>query len=108
MFGSIISDINGSKHEPLPNHCRASSRVLYRWRNLHLEHAKVCREALARCFRMARRKTTQEGRMRIRILQILEIVFERIETWSGKARERCAVCPDCGANRYTGKPCVKY
>jgi hypothetical protein len=46
--------------------------------------------------------------MRIRILQILETVFEWIEARAGKLREQCAVCPDCGANRYTGKPCIKY
>lgn len=28
-----------------------------------------------------------------------------IEKTAGSMGERCAVCPDCGANRYTGKAC---
>lgn len=46
--------------------------------------------------------------MRIKTLQLLETLFERLETACGKMRERCAVCPDCGRNRYTGQPCVKH
>jgi len=45
--------------------------------------------------------------MRIRFLQLLESLFESIEHTAGKLREYCAVCPDCGRNRYTGAPCVK-
>ena len=45
--------------------------------------------------------------MRIKVLQALESFFQSVETLAGKMREACAVCPDCGRNRYTGQPCVK-
>ena len=45
--------------------------------------------------------------VRIKILQALESFFQGLETMAGKMRERVAVCPDCGRNRYTGQPCVK-
>lgn len=45
--------------------------------------------------------------MRVFILQTLEAALQRLETWAGAMRERVAVCPDCGRNRYTGGPCVQ-
>lgn len=44
--------------------------------------------------------------LRIKTLQLLESLFGWIEQLAGRARERCAVCPDCGRNRYTDKPCI--
>lgn len=44
--------------------------------------------------------------MKVKALQLLERSFG----WLGKRltnlSERCAVCPDCGRNRYTGQPCI--
>jgi hypothetical protein len=45
--------------------------------------------------------------MRIRIMQALEAVFERLADWAENMRTRVAVCRHCGRNRYTGTPCVK-
>lgn len=36
------------------------------------------------------------------IYQLLRKIAEKINNLS----ERFAICPDCGRNRYTGKPCV--
>lgn len=45
--------------------------------------------------------------MKIKTLQLLEKIFEGLAHTFENLREVCAVCPDCGRNRYTGKPCVK-
>lgn len=44
--------------------------------------------------------------MKIIILQTLERVFGTIASWATAMQERCAVCPDCGRNRYTGMACI--
>jgi hypothetical protein len=44
--------------------------------------------------------------MRIRILQFAEAFLQVIIPQLESLRERVAVCPDCGRNRYTGAPCV--
>jgi hypothetical protein len=44
--------------------------------------------------------------IRIQVLQSLETIFALVESWASVLRERCAVCPDCGRNRYSGEPCV--
>jgi hypothetical protein len=44
--------------------------------------------------------------MRIRILQTVEAILVRLIPSLEGLRERVAVCPDCGRNRYTGTPCV--
>jgi hypothetical protein len=46
--------------------------------------------------------------MRIRTLQVLEALCEALEKFTGKMRERCAVCQHCGRNRYTGAACIKF
>ena len=38
-------------------------------------------------------------------LQFLEGFFGAVGDWAERMRQRCAICPDCGRNRYTGKPC---
>jgi hypothetical protein len=43
--------------------------------------------------------------MRVKALQLLERLFRRIEKAAGSMGDRCAICPDCGRNRNTGKPC---
>ncbi len=45
--------------------------------------------------------------MKIKLYQTLERVFSWIAEHAETLRERFAICPDCGENRYTGKPCVK-
>lgn len=42
---------------------------------------------------------------RIKIAQCLESLFAAIERWAGAMRERVALCPNCGRNRYTGERC---
>jgi hypothetical protein len=44
--------------------------------------------------------------VRIKALQLLEKIFEGLAHAFEDLRTRVAVCPDCGQNRYTGKPCV--
>lgn len=44
--------------------------------------------------------------MRIRILQFAETLLQAVIPHLESLRERVAVCPDCGRNRYTGAPCV--
>jgi hypothetical protein len=44
--------------------------------------------------------------MRIQILQLLESFFDFVQRNAEELRTRCAVCPDCGRNRYRGAPCV--
>jgi hypothetical protein len=44
--------------------------------------------------------------MRIRILQTIEAILARLIPSLEALRERVAVCPACGRNRYTGAPCV--
>lgn len=44
--------------------------------------------------------------MKIKAYQILEALFSALEQASSRAREHFAICPNCGANRYTGKACV--
>jgi len=43
--------------------------------------------------------------MKIKILQLLEALFGRIAEIARDLRERCAICLDCGGNRYTSPPC---
>ncbi len=53
--------------------------------------------------------TYAKGRctLKVRVYQELEFLFERLSALFETARQRFAICPDCGENRYTGKPCVK-
>jgi hypothetical protein len=44
--------------------------------------------------------------MRVKLLQLVERVLSCLAEWAENARQRCAVCPDCGRNRYSGPPCV--
>jgi hypothetical protein len=43
--------------------------------------------------------------MKVCIYQALEALLQRIAEWAETARQRVAICPDCGENRYTGKAC---
>lgn len=45
------------------------------------------------------------SRFRIAALFALDRVLARIAQHIETARERIALCPDCGRNRYTGRPC---
>lgn len=47
-------------------------------------------------------------KLKIKLYPILENIFMLLEQVAGAAREHFAICTDCGANRYTGKPCVKF
>jgi len=38
-------------------------------------------------------------------MRYLEQFFSWLSRWAERMAERCAFCPDCGRNRYTGKPC---
>jgi len=44
--------------------------------------------------------------MKIKAFQALERTFGVLADFFNGLRERCAVCPDCGRNRYTGQPCI--
>lgn len=44
--------------------------------------------------------------MRIKILQLLEALFRYFEAVAKELGDMCAVCQDCGRNRYTAPPCV--
>jgi hypothetical protein len=46
--------------------------------------------------------------MRIKIFQTLETILEKLGEWIETLRQRVAVCSDCGRNRYTGQPCIKF
>ena len=46
--------------------------------------------------------------MRIRLYQTLEKLFSILAETFENLRQKFAVCPDCGENMYTGKPCVKF
>jgi hypothetical protein len=47
-------------------------------------------------------------RIKVAVFQVLEKFFERLEDWAKDKRMHFAICPDCGRNRYTGAPCVKF
>lgn len=36
----------------------------------------------------------------------LENTFKRLSSFFNSLAERCAVCPDCRRNRYTGTSCI--
>lgn len=38
-------------------------------------------------------------------MRYLETFFATLAQWAQNMSERCAICPDCGHNRYTGAPC---
>jgi len=44
--------------------------------------------------------------MKIRLYQWLERVFAHLEDVASTMRERVAICPHCGQNRYSGPPCI--
>ena len=46
--------------------------------------------------------------MKIKLFQFLEGVLARLGKHIETARQKVAVCPDCGRNRYTGPPCVNF
>ena len=46
-------------------------------------------------------------KLKIYTLQIIENLLTRIIPRLQSWRERVAICPDCGQNRYTGEPCIK-
>jgi hypothetical protein len=42
---------------------------------------------------------------------LCEPIFTRLEklsVWLDRMAWKFAFCPDCGRNRYTGKPCVEF
>lgn len=41
---------------------------------------------------------------KLRTAALLERLFAWLESWADTMRERVALCPECGRNRYTGKP----
>lgn len=43
--------------------------------------------------------------MKIKLMQAIEAFLLRLIPYLESLRERVAVCPDCGRNRYTGAPC---
>ena len=43
--------------------------------------------------------------LRIRALSIIERCAKRLASYAECLAQRCAVCPICGRNRYTGAPC---
>ena len=43
--------------------------------------------------------------MKIKVFRIFEIVLGWVAAHAEILREKVSLCPDCGANRYTGKPC---
>lgn len=43
--------------------------------------------------------------MKIIIYGRLESFFHWLEHWAENRKEQFSICPDCGRNRYTGKPC---
>jgi hypothetical protein len=43
--------------------------------------------------------------MIIKVAAVLESILWRAEKVCVLLRERVALCPDCGRNRYTGGPC---
>lgn len=43
--------------------------------------------------------------MRIYLAAMFERAFAALEYWAQDMRMRAALCPDCGRNRYTGRPC---
>jgi hypothetical protein len=44
--------------------------------------------------------------IRLRVLGLLERFFRWLEYAASDWGNRVAVCPDCGRNRYSGRPCV--
>jgi hypothetical protein len=46
--------------------------------------------------------------LKLKFYPRLESIFSALEQATGAAREYFAICKDCGANRYTGEPCVTY
>ena len=47
-------------------------------------------------------------KLKVGLYFFLEDVFGNLSEFFGKARERFAICADCGQNRYTGRPCVNF
>jgi hypothetical protein len=50
--------------------------------------------------------------MRIKFLQlcerVLNVILNSFVPRLESLRERVSVCGDCGCNRYTGEPCIKF
>jgi hypothetical protein len=44
--------------------------------------------------------------LKIAFYPFLESLFAAIADKAEKLRQRFAICSTCGANRYTGKPCI--
>jgi hypothetical protein len=44
--------------------------------------------------------------MKIKVFWVLETCFAWLGQVFSNLSRRCALCPTCGANRDTGKPCV--
>jgi len=44
-------------------------------------------------------------KIKIILYEHMEIMFDKLEKFASKMREKFAICNDCGRNRYTGKPC---
>jgi len=44
--------------------------------------------------------------MKFFIYELLEHFFGIVERTASRLRERSALCPDCGRNRYSSEPCV--
>lgn len=47
-----------------------------------------------------------EKHVMVPLAPFLEDIFRRLAAWSEGMAERVSMCPNCGRNRYTGKPCV--
>lgn len=43
--------------------------------------------------------------MRFKIASLIERAFRAIGDAAYRMAERVALCPDCGRNRYDGRPC---
>jgi hypothetical protein len=44
--------------------------------------------------------------MKVKVFQALERIFAFLGKIFTAWSERCALCPDCGRNRYTGQSCI--
>ena len=45
--------------------------------------------------------------MRYRFFRAFELAFATLESIAAHMKEACAICPDCGRNRYRGKSCLR-
>lgn len=43
--------------------------------------------------------------LKYNVYRFLEMAFRRLEYWAQEMAMKYAICPDCGRNGYTGKPC---